>query len=232
MNSLYNHGIKQKNQLSKELVEFEKNLASSPLSLQGSISTTLTAFRKTLEDYGQLVKQNSADDSNTKNEQRLESFTHELRAYTQKFTDLKRQREVILHESNKLELLGRRHHSVVAAASDNPYEQQQTSTLQYQQEQQMSYHDGLLNESLSLKRGTQQLDLILEMGQAAFDDIVDQNETLRRLGAKFENSLVTLGVSRTTIKRIEKRARQDKWLFWGSFVLMLVSFYYILKWFR
>ncbi|KAG7196008.1 protein transport protein bos1 [Scheffersomyces spartinae] len=232
MNSLYNHGIKQKNQLSKELVEFEKNLASSPLSLQGSISTTLTAFRKTIDDFRQLVKQNSADDSNMKNEQRLELFTQELRAYTQKFNDLKRQREAILHESNRLELLGRRHHNISMAA-DNPYEQQQTSVQQYQQERdQMSFHDGLLNESLSLKRGTQQLDLILEMGQSAFDDIVDQNETLRRLGSKFEDSLVTLGVSRTTIKRIEKRARQDKWLFWGSFVLMLVIFYYILKWFR
>ena len=69
------------------------------------------------------------------------------------------------------------------------------------------------------------------MGQRAFDDIVDQNETLRKLQGKFEEGLVVLGVSQGTIRTIERRAKQDRWLFWGCLIGMVVLFYYIIKWF-
>ena len=41
-------------------------------------------------------------------------------------------------------------------------------------------------------RGSEQLDRILEMGQQAFEDIVEQNEILRKVQTKFEESLITL----------------------------------------
>lgn len=96
----------------------------------------------------------------------------------------------------------------------------------------MTQQEGLYNERTSILRGQQQLDQILEMGQATFEDIVEQNDVLRKLGAKFEELLITLGVSQGTIKRIEKRAKRDKWLFWGCVSAMFVAFWYILKIFR
>lgn len=223
MNSLFNHGIKQTQLISKDLLSFEKNVSTSPLSLQGSITTSLTAFKKTIKEYNDLVQQNIHDEANAKHETRLAKFSQDLHDFQQKFDSLKLQRESLLQEADKQELMGRRTHNT---ASDNPYEQEQT------QAPQIPYQEGLYNEKMSLGRGSQQLDFILEMGQQAFDDIVTQNETLRKLQGKFEEGLITLGVSQGTIRSVEKRARQDKWLFWGGLILMLVIFWYIVKWFR
>ncbi|RLV86722.1 Protein transport protein BOS1 [Meyerozyma sp. JA9] len=223
MNSLYNHGIKQTKLLSKELATFESNISTSPLSLQGSITTSLTAFRKTIKEYGDLVAQAPSDEHLTKHEARLEKFNKDLQEFTQKFDNLKLQRENLRHEANTQELMGRRH---AGNTSENPYEAAENV------QSPMMYHEGLAKEHSSLQRGSQQLDQILEMGQQAFEDIVGQNETLQRVKAKFEDSLVTLGVSRGTIRTIEKRARQDKWIFWAGVVLLFVCFWYILKWFR
>lgn len=70
------------------------------------------------------------------------------------------------------------------------------------------------------------------MGQNAFEDLVEQNETLRKLGSKFSESLVTLGVSQGTIRTIERRAKQDKWLFWGGVIILFVLFFFIIRWFH
>ncbi|CAN3373132.1 hypothetical protein DIURU_005247 [Diutina rugosa] len=229
MNSLYNHGLKQTQQLTKDLATFESNLSTSPLSLQGSISTTLISFRKTIKEYTDLVNNHSDAAAQEKHRARLVKFNQELQEYTDKFDSLRSQREEQIHESSKQELFGRRQ------ASDNPYEPTDSASAfqqqQQQQQQQMSYQEGLYNERNSLSRGNQQLDHILEMGQQALEDIVGQNETLQKLQQKFEDGLVTLGVSQGTIRTIERRARQDKWLFWGCVVLMVILFYYLIKWF-
>lgn len=223
MNSLFNHGIKQTQMISKDLLSFEKNVSTSPLSLQGSITTSLTAFKKTIKEYNDLVQQNINDEANAKHETRLAKFNQDLHDFQQKFESLKQQRESLLQEADKQELMGRRTHTT---ASDNPYEQEKI------QAPLVSYQEGLYNEKMSLGRGSQQLDYILEMGQQAFDDIVTQNETLRKLQGKFEEGLITLGVSQGTIRSVEKRAKKDKWLFWGGLMLMMVVFWYIVKWFR
>ncbi|KAK6202649.1 uncharacterized protein RJT21DRAFT_118720 [Scheffersomyces amazonensis] len=232
MNSIYNHGLKQTQTISRDLLEFEKNLSTSPLSLQGAITTSITAFRKTIREYKDLVEKDTDATSNAKHEGRIEKFSQDLSEFTTKFDSLKSQREVIAQENNKQELLGRRHlhnpDSNGGQASENPYD----PTNQQQQQQDLSYSEGLYNERLSLARGSQQLDHILEMGQQAFEDIVEQNEILRKVQAKFEQSLVTLGVSQGTIRSIEKRAKQDKWLFWFALILTLVIFWYIFKFFR
>ncbi|KAF6070369.1 Snare region anchored in the vesicle membrane C-terminus family protein [Candida albicans] len=218
MNSIYNHGLKQTQTITKDLTQFEKNLSTSPLSLQGAITTSLTAFRKTIKEYSDLLEKNVNDTSYTKHENRLNKFNQDLNEFTSKFDTLKKQRDIQVQEANKQELLGRRHISTTATAalgstsSDNP--------------------EGLYHEKNSLERGSEQLDRILEMGQQAFEDIVEQNEILRKVQTKFEESLITLGVSQGTIRSVERRAKQDKWLFWFCVVVMLVVFYYIVKLFR
>ena len=230
MNSLYNHGLKQTQTITKDLAEFEKNLSTSPLSLQGAITTSITAFKKTLREYTDLLDKNPTDSSFAKHEGRISKFNQDLENFTAKFDSLRNQREISLQEADRQELLGRRH-VAPSQPSDNPYDpnlQQQ----QQQQQQTLSQREGLYNESQALARGSEQLDRILEMGQQAFEDIVEQNETLRKVQAKFEEGLITLGVSQGTIRSVERRAKQDKWLFWFCVVIMLVFFYYIIKFFR
>lgn len=233
MNSIYNHGLKQTQTISNDLLEFEKNLSTSPLSLQGAITTSITAFRKTIREYQDLIEKDTDSSANTKHESRLEKFNLDLNDFSAKFESLRAQRDVLVQETNKQELLGRRHHSAANGmpASDNPYDPSGRVEAE-QQQQTLNYLEGLFKERLSLARGSQQLDHILEMGQNAFEDIVEQNEVLRKVQAKFEEGLVTLGVSQGTIRSVERRAKQDKWLFWFCVVVMVVIFYYIVKFFR
>lgn len=227
MNSLYNHGVKQTQLITRDLAALEKNLSTSPMSLQGTIITSLTAFKKTIKEYNDLIKQNNFTEE--KHQQRLEKFQSDLAQFTSKFDSLRQQREVQLQADSHQELLGRRH---VAAPSDNPYDVNQAANQAPLQQLLMSYLEGLYKEKQSLSRGSQQLDQILEMGQSALEDLVEQNETLKRLGATFERSLLTLGVSQGTIRRVERRAKQDKWLFWIGVIIMFVLCYFIIKWFH
>lgn len=230
MNTLFNHGIKQTQALSKDLAAFESNVVASPLSLQGTISTTLTAFRKTCTDYNDLLRQQQRPGAPqisgdlSKHEQRVAKFSLDAYAFATKFQDLRNQRESLLHDAGRQELLGRRAH--IQKDPENPYDHDQAVRLQ---QHSMLYREGLLGEQESLSRGSQQLDYILEMGLHALQDMVSQNETLEKIKDKFETSLVTLGVSRGTIIKINKRAKEDKWLFYGGICMMLVCFWYILK---
>lgn len=199
------------------------------MSLQGSIITSLTAFKKTIKEYNDMIQQASGTDE--KHRIRLDKFNSELDQFQQKFDSLRQQRESLLQENSQQELMGRRH----VAGSDNPYEAEPQQGFGYNQQQQqssMSYLEGLYKEKQSLSRGSQQLDQILEMGQSAFEDLVEQNETLKKLGSKFSQSLITLGVSQGTIRTIEKRAKQDKWLFWGGVLIFFVLCYFLVRWFH
>lgn len=222
MNSLYNHGVKQTQLLSRDLANFEKNLSTSPMSFQGQIITTLTAFKKTVKEYNELIHQNNFKEE--KHQVRLEKFQTDLASFQAKFDDLRRRREALIQNEQHQELMGRRH-----VSSDNPYDANQAANLGPAQ---MSYSEGLYKEKQSLSRGSQQLDQILEMGQSAFEDLVEQNETLRMLGSKFEQSLVTLGVSQGTIRKVEKRAKQDKWLFWGLVIIFFIICFFLIRWFH
>lgn len=91
------------------------------------------------------------------------------------------------------------------------------------------YH-GLQKEQSIFQRGNAQLELILEMGHQSFDDIVEQNQILHKLQDRMSSSLRTLGVSDETIQRINRRAFKDKLIFWFALALMLLGFYFILKW--
>lgn len=231
MNTLFNHGIKQTQLLNRDLAAFEANISGLPLLLQGTISTTLSAFNKTCAEYRLLLLQAQRPGAPqiagdfSKHEQRIAKFTQDSQEFAAKFDRLREQRETIVHESGRQELLGRRAHGS-HASPENPYDADYAASLQRQS---LLQREGLLEEKALLGRGAQQLDYILEMGSQALDDIVSQNQTLEKVKEKFELSLITLGVSRGTINRVNKRAREDKWLFYGGIIFMLVCFWYIVR---
>lgn len=61
-----------------------------------------------------------------------------------------------------------------------------------------------------------QLDEYLERGRAVLGDLGQQREILKGTQRKLYNVANTLGVSGDTIRRVERRAKQDKWVFWGG----------------
>ena len=85
MNALYNHAVKQRSLLNKDLGKLEKESIVAPISLQGTIATTLISLEKTISQYKEQLKQyglNNADDDEAtklKYETRLQTLTRIMR---------------------------------------------------------------------------------------------------------------------------------------------------------
>ena len=63
------------------------------------------------------------------------------------------------------------------------------------------------------------LDEYLERGRAIVGDLGDQREMLKGTQKKLYSVGTTLGISGDTIRMIERRAKQDKWIFWAGVVV-------------
>ena len=144
--------------------------------------------------------------------------------------------------SNKNELLGRRpHHG--GTTPENPYAQSSSSTAQYMAggESQNQLFAGRQQDRRGLSFGTNdptreshalreqsffaqtnsQLDEFLDRGRAVLGDLGQQREMLKGTQRRLYSVANTLGISRDTIRMAERRAKQDKWIFWGGVVVFV-----------
>lgn len=76
------------------------------------------------------------------------------------------------------------------------------------------------------------LDEYLERGRAVLGDLGDQREVLKGTQRKLYSIGNTLGISGDTIRMVERRAKQDKFIFWGGVVIFVVFVYFVLKYLR
>lgn len=170
----------------------------------------------------------------TKNKGRLQTLRQEYAEYKQKIDSLRKQREEALAEANRSRLFS----NTSTAISDNPYDESNMTSRQSHAVSQgeqtqinassgMSMTDGLYKEQTSLERSNQQLDDILDMGRQAFDDLVQQNEIVGKMRDRMSSSLETMGVSRATIRKIDKKAFEDKWIFYIGAALTFLIMYLI-----
>ncbi|KAK8217155.1 Protein transport protein bos1 [Zalaria obscura] len=76
------------------------------------------------------------------------------------------------------------------------------------------------------------LDEYLERGRAVLGDLGDQREMLKGTQRKLYSVANTLGISGDTIRMVERRAKQDKWIFWAGVVIFVIFVYLVLRWLR
>ena len=76
------------------------------------------------------------------------------------------------------------------------------------------------------------LDEYLERGRAVLGDLGDQREMLKGTQKKLYNIGNTLGISGDTIRMVNRRAKQDKFIFWGGVIVFIVFVYFVLRWLR
>lgn len=226
--------MKQKTLLQRDLSRFEKDLVTAPISLQGSISTTLISLEKTVNQYKDyLAKYKSStpadsEETQIKYQSRLDSLQQVLAESNEKFLKLKKE----FNETNAREQL--------LKSSSNPFDEENVmnrrnvavQSAQAQTSSSLSLYEGLQKEQSIFERGNAQLDYILEMGQQSLEDIVEQNAVLQKVQQTMTKSLHTLGVSNETIEKINKRVFKDKFIFWTALILMFLGFYFLLKLFR
>lgn len=77
-----------------------------------------------------------------------------------------------------------------------------------------------------------QLDEYLERGRAVLGDLGQQREMLKGTQKKLYTVANTLGVSGDTIRMVERRAKQDKWIFWAGVVTFFLFCWLVIHFLR
>ena len=89
-----------------------------------------------------------------------------------------------------------------------------------------------LREQTFMSSTNATLDEYLERGRAVLGDLGQQKEMLKGTQRRLYSVANTLGISGDTIRMVERRSKQDKWIFWGGVVVFCVFCYLVLRWFR
>lgn len=230
MSSLYNHAIKQSQALKKDLDTFAANPENTPLSLQGQITATLASFNRTVDEYATATANELVPERKEKAKVRIEKFRTEISEAKEQFQSLKKQREEAIHNNSKQELFARRHVAGHGGGSSaNPYEAE--GSMQQPTYTNMTQSEGLEKERDVLSKAGQQIDEFIERGRLVLGDLSEQRDMLKKTQKSIYSVANTLGISTDTIRMVEKRALEDKWIFYGLVIFMLFCFYLILRWF-
>lgn len=76
------------------------------------------------------------------------------------------------------------------------------------------------------------LDEYLERGRAVLGDLGDQRDMLKGTQKKLYSVGNTLGISGDTIRMVEKRAKQDKWIFWAGVIIFFLFCWLVIHYLR
>lgn len=175
--------------------------------------------------------------------ERLKNFRADLNSYRIQFNELKKEREAIVTLNSRNELLGRRPHH--AATPENPYAQQSSHSAfapaQNNSQGGLSFGAGpgyesreehALKEQNFFATANSQLDEFLDRGRAVLGDLGQQREILKGTQRKLYSVANTLGVSGDTIRMVERRAKQDKWIFWGGVIVFFTFCFLVIHYLR
>jgi Golgi SNAP receptor complex protein 2 len=201
-------------------------------SLLGQISASLTSFSRTLDSYADLAKTELNPSKKEKAHERIESFRAELQSFREQFKELKAQSEDVVATTNRQELFGRRPHNT--ATPDNPYSDasitantsNNTWAPNESSKSSLTMNSGdytrethALREQNFFAQTNSALDEYLARGQAVLGNLGEQREILKGTQKRLYSVANTLGVSGDTIRMVERRAKQDKWIFCGGVVV-------------
>lgn len=77
-----------------------------------------------------------------------------------------------------------------------------------------------------------QLDEYLERGRAVLGNLGHQREILKGTQKRLYSVANTLGVSGDTIRMVERKAKQDKWIFWGGAIIFFAFCWLVIHYLR
>ncbi|KAH7128759.1 v-SNARE protein-like protein Bos1 [Dendryphion nanum] len=261
MNALFNSALRQSTSIRKDLDAFSSTSTPTP-ALQGQISASLTSFSRTIDDYAKLAKQEPVATKQEKAFERLKNFRAELTEYRDSFQRIKTVNEEIGLQGARSELLGRRPHhaatpenpyarensnSYAGSAGNAPfapapqfagpnaaYRPNAYSSVggpssgdnPYDRESHAFRENNFINQTSAA------LDDYLDRGRAVLGDLGQQREMLKGTQRRLYSVANTLGVSGDTIRMVERRAKQDKWIFWAGVVVFFLFCWLVLHYLR
>lgn len=242
-NTLFNTALKQSTSLKRDLASPPAGTQLTP-SLLGQISASLTSFSRTLDSYAEFAKSELNAAKKEKAIERIASFREELQSFREQLKELKLQAEDQQTTVNRQELLGRRPHH--AATPDNPYSNaainasaSANSAWAPKEGSGLGMNSGdytrethALREQNFFANTHTALDEYLARGQAVLGDLGQQREILKGTQKRLYSVANTLGVSGDTIRTIERRAKQDKWIFCVGVVVFFAFCWLVLHYLR
>ncbi|TVY85734.1 Protein transport protein bos1, partial [Lachnellula willkommii] len=206
----------------------------------------LTSFSRTLDSYADLAKSELNPAKKEKAYERIESFRSELQSFREQLKELRAQTEDVQTSVNRQELLGRRPHHT--STPENPYSDAAIASAPSAHNpwapkdangSSLSMNSGdytrethALREQSFFANTHTALDEYLARGQAVLGDLGQQREILKGTQKRLYSVANTLGVSGDTIRMIERRAKQDKWIFWAGVVVFFGFCWLVLHYLR
>ncbi|KAG5990249.1 hypothetical protein E4U54_004146 [Claviceps lovelessii] len=251
MNVQYNSALRQSKSIRTELETLNTKGAASAGDI-GNISASLSSFSKTINEYNHLARQEIVSRKQEEAFARVKRFRQDLSDFRSQLDGLKQAREEAQHQTNRTELLGRRPYN---ATPENPYahtsSQSSISTNPAFQPRQPGSGPGHgAGQSLTTGSADEMreahafrehnffanthsaLDEYIARGQAVLGDLGQQREMLKNTQKRLYSVGNTLGISGDTIRMVERRARQDKWLFFGGVIVFFAFCWLVLRYLR
>ncbi|KAL3953285.1 hypothetical protein ACCO45_013228 [Purpureocillium lilacinum] len=229
MNVQYNSALRQSKAIRSELSSLNDKSAPTPAEI-GNVSASLASFTKTLDEYNHLARQEIVA------KKQEEAF--------ERVDGLKKAREDAQHQNNRTELLGRRPYN---ATPENPYANATTTTTNSAFQPRSNAYGGgplttgsademreahALREQNFFANTHSALDDYIARGQAVLGDLGDQREMLKNTQKRLYSVANTLGVSGDTIRMVERRAREDKWIFFAGVIIFFLFCWLVLHYLR
>ncbi|CAM1510919.1 Fc.00g084320.m01.CDS01 [Cosmosporella sp. VM-42] len=243
MNVSYNSALRQSKALRLELTNLNTKPQASPADI-GNVSASLASFTKTIEEYHNLARQEIVPKKQEEAFERVKRFREDLTDLRTQVDSLKKAREDAQHQANRTELLGRRPYN---ATPENPYANAPTtsthSTFQPRHQSNVSgpMTTGSADEAREahafreqnfFSNTNQALDDYIARGQAVLGDLGQQREMLKSTQKRLYSVANTLGISGDTIRMVERRAREDKWIFFAGVIVFFLFCWLVLHYLR
>lgn len=244
MNTTFNSALKQSTSIRRDLgnifsadPSLSSTRAPTPAEL-GSLSASLTAFARTVDEYNTLAKQELNPAKQEKAYERIRNFREELASFRAQFDAAKAARDDAAHTQNRSELLGRR--PFVTSTPENPYASAPSASSGGYglsggggggggggQGLSMGSDDELreahaFREQNFFANTNSALDEYIARGQAVLGDLGAQREMMKNTQKRLYSVANTLGVSGETIRMVERRAKEDKWIFWAGVIVFFL----------
>ncbi|KAM5354149.1 hypothetical protein ACJ41O_000799 [Fusarium nematophilum] len=245
MNISYNSALRQSKSLRAELSNLNTKPQASPAEI-GNVSASIASFTKTLDEYQSLARQEIVPKKQEEAFERVKRFREDLSDFRSQVDSLKKTRDDAQHQANRTELLGRRPYN---ATPENPYANVTTTTTHsaFQPRHPSNAGGGgalttgspdemreahAFREQNFFANTNQALDDYIARGQAVLGDLGQQREMLKSTQKRLYSVGNTLGVSGDTIRMVERRAREDKWIFFAGVIIFFLFCWLVLHYLR
>ncbi|WVR07092.1 hypothetical protein IAU60_004131 [Kwoniella sp. DSM 27419] len=249
MQSLNALGNRQIASLNADLARMENGEGGA--SIQGQITTTLGALSRLVDDYDSMARKEMVTAAREKANTRVAKLKNEHKELKARFERAKSEGQVKARNdllsggstsssspysgagSSSSGVSQRRssaHPNATGGPSSPLHESPFSSNPLFQPNHPHSSNPReahALREHSFLQESENHIDQYIAQGRAVLDNLVEQRGILKGTRKKLLDTANTLGLSRETIGWVERRTKQDAWIFGAGATFTLFSFWAI-----